>query len=146
MKVYGAWVESESGVIEPRISLHVLSGDAEWIKAEFLIDTGAERTVFSYELLFVLQLDPEESDGSYVQGVGGTSSTVQVATSLRLKRDDGSLLPIHGSYYGFTDPIALELSVLGRDVLGHFALIVDRPGRIVALVAGQHSYQIIATT
>jgi hypothetical protein len=84
-------------------------------------------------------------DGSFVQGVGGSSNTVQVTTSLRLKRDDGIKLPIHGSYYGFTDPIALELSVLGRDVLGHFALIVDRPGRVVALVTGQHSYRIVST-
>lgn len=107
MKIYGEWVESESRVLEPRISLHVLSGHGEWIKADFLIDTGAERTVFNYDLLYSLQLDPLESDGRYVQGVGGSSNTVQVATSLRLKRDDRQYVPIHGSYYGFTDPIAL---------------------------------------
>lgn len=34
------------------------------------------------------------------------------------------------------------MSVLGRDVTNLFALIVDRPGDLVCLLAKQHSYVI----
>jgi hypothetical protein len=110
-----------------------------------LIDTGAEATVFRYDLLYSLQLEAESDDGSFLTGVGGASSSVRVATALRFERDDGVPVVFNGTFYGFTDPIALDLSVLGRDVLGHFAAIVDRPSTVVALLAGQHRYQIVAS-
>lgn len=35
-----------------------------------------------------------------------------------------------------------ELSILGRDVLGNFAVILDRPGDAIALLHGRHRYSI----
>jgi len=35
------------------------------------------------------------------------------------------------------------MSVLGRDILDLFAVIVDRPGDVVCLVGQRHRYQIV---
>ena len=41
---------------------------------------------------------------------------------------------INSHFYVLTDPSALDMSVLGRDLLNLFALIVDRPGDRVCLL------------
>jgi hypothetical protein len=61
MRINGTWIESDSGVVEPRVAIDVLAADGSWNEVQFLIDTGADRTVFSYDLLYLLQLEPEES-------------------------------------------------------------------------------------
>jgi hypothetical protein len=38
---------------------------------------------------------------------------------------------------------ALDLSVLGRDILDFFVLIVDRPGNIVCLLSQRRRHEII---
>lgn len=144
MRLNGEWLANRAGVLLPTITIAVRAADGSWRKSPFLVDTGAEATVLRYDLLYSLQLEPVPDDGSFLTGVGGESSSVRVATALRFERDDGVPVVFNGTYYGFTDPIALDLSVLGRDVLGHFAAVVDRPGLAVALVAGQHRYQIVS--
>jgi hypothetical protein len=42
-----------------------------------------------------------------------------------------------------TDPGALDLCVLGRDILDLFAVIIDRPGKVVCLLSQKHRYAII---
>jgi len=144
MRLNGSWAEGHSGVWLPTISIDVRAFDESWRKSRFLIDTGADITVLRYDLLYELQLEPESDDGSFLSGVGGESTSVRVATTLRFERDDGILVSFNGTFHGFTDPTALDISVLGRDVLGHFAAIVDRPGKLVTLLAGQHRYEIFA--
>src|SRR5262245_27956356 len=46
-------------------------------------------------------------------------------------------------FIAVTDPTALDLSVLGSDILDLFALIVDRPGNTVCLLSRRHRYEII---
>jgi hypothetical protein len=41
-----------------------------------------------------------------------------------------------------TDAATLDLSVLGRDILRWFALIVDRPGNAICLLNQRHRYAI----
>ena len=96
-----------------------------------------------YELLYALQLYPETNDGSSLSGLGGGTASMRVATTLRIDRDDGVPVHFHGVFHGLTDPTELDMSILGRDILRHFALIVDRPGLVVTFVAGQHGYRIL---
>ena len=145
MRLNGQWETDRAGGLCPTITVEVRAADGSWHKTSFLVDTGAEATVLRYDLLYSLQLEQESDDGSFLTGVGGESASVRVATALRFERDDGVTVTFNGTYYGFTDPIALDMSVLGRDVLGHFAAVVDRPGLAVALVAGQHRYQIVTS-
>jgi len=49
---------------------------------------------------------------------------------------------LRGRFAACVDPQLLDMSVLGRDVLDLFAVIVDRPGDTIALVGQQHRYSI----
>jgi hypothetical protein len=49
---------------------------------------------------------------------------------------------IRGHFAVATDPIALDVNIPGRDLLFHFAVIVDRPAKHVVLVAPNHRYRI----
>lgn len=140
--IHGEWHWSESGGVTPRVEAEIRTRDGNWVAASFLLDTGAERSVFTYDVLDALQLDPEPSDGTYLTGVGGTSATILVATKIRMQAIDGQWAPVNGIYYAFTDPISLDLCILGRDVLSNFAVIVDRPGSQILLLARDHRYHV----
>jgi hypothetical protein len=49
-----------------------------------------------------------------------------------------------GDYAAVLNEDSLDVNVLGRDILGFFATIVDYPNRLVCLVAQSHDYQIVA--
>jgi hypothetical protein len=71
------------------------------------------------------------------------TEAVVVQTKLQLFRETGAPVTFHSHFTAVTDLTALDLSVLGRDVLDMFALIVDRPGNIVCLLSQRHRYQVI---
>jgi len=48
-----------------------------------------------------------------------------------------------GQYAAVTTPEALDMNVLGRDITGRFAVIVDPPGNIVCLLGQRHQYSIM---
>jgi hypothetical protein len=76
-------------------------------------------------------------------GIGGDAGFVVVRTVLELRGQAGRPATIRGEFAAFTDPGAAELSILGRDVLDNFRLIVSRPDDEVLLLAGNHRYQIV---
>jgi hypothetical protein len=76
-------------------------------------------------------------------GVGGAVPTVGIEISIRLRREDGSAVLFRGTFAAFTQPEALDMSVLGRDITNLFAVIVDRPGDAVCLLGQRHRYVII---
>jgi hypothetical protein len=84
-------------------------------------------------------------DGQSLFGVGGTQAFVQVQTVLELVRDDGGTANVRGVFAAFTDTAATDLSVLGRDVLNHFDVILSRPRDEVLLLAAPHRYQVYAS-
>ena len=52
---------------------------------------------------------------------------------------------VRASYAAFFQEEALDISVLGRDVLNLFAVIVDRPANRVLLLHGADSYALQRT-
>jgi hypothetical protein len=76
--------------------------------------------------------------------VGGAQGAVMVRTTLSLYAEDGSPARIQGEFAGFTDPAAADMSILGRDVLDHFDLIISRRRQEVVLLATNHRYQVEA--
>jgi hypothetical protein len=74
--------------------------------------------------------------------MGGERVFVMVTTRVELLRDAGGLIRIHGEFASFTDPTATDLSILGRDVLGNFDLIVSRRRNHVLLFAPRHQYRV----
>jgi predicted aspartyl protease len=141
MRVNGEWYESDEGIVRPLIRADVLAADGSWRSAEFLVDTGADRTVLTAGLLTALRLQPLPTVDQ-LGGLGGVAQSVLVRTQIRMTRDDGIPVVFRGEYAAVTAPEALDMSVLGRDITDLFAVVVDRPGNVICLLGQSHRYHI----
>lgn len=109
----------------------------------FLLDGGADRTVFSpdlFNLLWPLQITA--ADSSQLASVGGHASAITIETSIGFYRDTGRPITVQGTFRVFTETESADMSVLGRDVTNNFRVIYDYPDQIVALLAKPHYYEI----
>lgn len=143
MVIVGVWRRSDDGITRPMVLAHV-TGPNEIIHVEwFLVDSGADCTAFSAGLLSKLGWTLDQASSGYsLQGIGGSSSVVEGTATIELPRSDGEPARIRGSYCAFTDPMATEISVLGRDILYHFDVILSRRRNEVLLLSGNHQYQV----
>ena len=144
MLVPGEWLECDDGIVRPVMRGEVLRADGGWEPDIFLLDTGADRTVLCGAISAALAVPT--SDAGRLGGIGGVTGAVSMQTQVRLTKGDGRPIILRGEYAALTDPAALDMSVLGRDVTGLFAVVVDCPGNYVALVSQRHTYHITATT
>ena len=143
MRVTGEWQLRDDGVVRPIMRAKVLGSTGNLTPENFLIDSGADRTVLSAVLLARLQLPPQSAaPGVTLSGIGGTSEFALVTTVIAFMGDDGGLVRIRGEFAGFTDPKATDVSILGRDVLDNFDLIIGRHRNNILLLAPRHRYRI----
>ena len=84
MQFNGGWYLCDDGIIRPIMRGEILAGSGAWRAAEFLIDTGADRTVFSANVLEALGLTAGVHES--VAGIGGVVDVVVVTTRIRLTR------------------------------------------------------------
>ena len=142
MQINGEWLLCDDSIVRPVIRGHILDGHGAWIHVPFLVDTGADRTVFSAPVLAALALQPTLSP-ERLGGVGGIVTPVVIETHLRFRREGGrGMVTFRGQYVAVTEREALDMSVLGRDITGLFALIVDQPGSVICLLRQRHRYAI----
>jgi hypothetical protein len=141
MRLNGEWLQCEDGDIRPVMRGELCGADGIWRGLEFLVDTGADRTVFSARALDDSRL-PHIPPDIPIGGFGGITSTVLIQAQFRIARDDGMNAVFRGRFAACVQTEDLELSILGRDVLDMFALIVDRQSDVVAIVGQDHSYTI----
>ena len=139
MRINGVWQLDEHEVTEPVLFGRLQRLDSSWIPAAFLIDTGAERTLLSPDILEALGFVATPSRHQFV-GLGGAVDVWTVQTKLRLDLDSGSHIDINGPFDGLHSGREGEMSILGRDVIGHFATIFDRPADTITLLHGRHRY------
>lgn len=88
-------------------------------------------------------LDGEAAE-QHLRGVGGQVQFVSAPLTLRIQRETGQGIQFDGDFAAFTDPAALDMSVLGRDIMNLFAVIVDRPQDVVCMLGQRHRYTIVA--
>ena len=141
MRIDGAWFVCDDGGLRPIIRGKVRTADGALVETPFLLDTGADRTVFSAAILVELgltHLDPPNE----LAGVGGVADSVLVETVIQLSLDVGGKAAFRGRFATFTNPTSLDMSVLGRDITNLFAGIVDRPRDVVCLLGQRHKYVI----
>ena len=140
MLIRGQWTQCDDGIVRPVIAGEVLAAEGSWLPVEMLVDVGADRSVFTAGVLATLALPhlPAPQLGC----VGGAASTVAIGTHLRLSLGGGSTVTLQGSFAGFTTAEALDMNILGRDIMNLFAVIVDRPGDVVCLIGKGHRYAI----
>ena len=55
MRVNGAWLPSDDGVIRPIVPGLLRLPDGHWLEVSFLLDAGADRTVFSADFFSLLE-------------------------------------------------------------------------------------------
>src|SRR5262245_13354023 len=122
MLLKGKWDLCLDGVVRPVLRGEAEAGNGAWVGVPFLVDTGADRTLFSADVLRQLALPPLDIPEG-LSGVGGTVQSVVVETRLQFPKDDGAMVVFRGWYAGTPDEAALDMSVLGRDITSHFALI-----------------------
>ncbi len=143
MRVNGQWLMCEDGVVRPAVFGLVRSADQQMVEVTFLLDAGADRTVFSADFLALLQpLESSTTEQIHLSGVGGMVGSITVGTVIGFIRDDGRVATVRGQFGVFTEGESAELSVLGRDVTNNFGVIYDYPNRAVALLALPHYYEI----
>jgi hypothetical protein len=142
MRVVGEWLPCDDGINRPSITGLVCLTDEQWTKVTFLLDSGADRTVFGAEFLSLLQpLESFSEEQIHLAGVGGPVGSITIETAIGFIRDDERLVRIRGRFSVFTNGSG-NMSVLGRDVTNNFSVIYDYPNQSVALLASPHYYEI----
>ncbi len=143
MRVNGSWEFCEDNAIRPLVQGLVQVTDTQWMEVTFLLDAGADRTVFSARLLHLLRpLEIFETEPTLLAGVGGQVNHIIIETALGLRRDDEQVVKVRGTFGVFKEDETADLSVLGRDVTNNFGVIYDYPNQTVALLAPPHFYEI----
>jgi hypothetical protein len=141
MRIDGEWYECDDGLVRPIIRGEILTKNGFWEPTPFLVDTGADRTVFSAAILEVLGFEAATGrQGWKLGGLGGLATAVEVETKIRLSREGGGHAHFIGTYAAVTQLEALDMSVLGRDITEMFAVIVDRTRNVVSLLRDPHRY------
>jgi hypothetical protein len=139
MRIDGEWFVGDDGLARPVIRGEALSAGGLWIGTPFLMDTGADRTVLTAAALELLGLSGEASPDR-IGGLGGVVRSVSVQTKIRLTRESGAKVHFRGEFTAVTELQALDMCILGRDITGLFAVIVDLPNDVVCLVRERHRY------
>jgi hypothetical protein len=143
MRIAGEWRVCDDGVTRPAVQAKVQAGEGTFHADFFLVDSCADRTVLSAAML--AKLGPSATSapaGFALQGIGGVSGCVPIQSVLEFTRDDGGVAHVRGEFAAFTDPAATDLSILGRDVLNIFDVILSRRRNEVLLLAPNHQYRV----
>jgi hypothetical protein len=141
MRINGTWHTGDDGVVRPVMLGEILAANDFWLQAPFLLDIGADRTVLSASVLALLGYQPAEVH-ERLGGIGGVTDAVTVATRIKLICEDDKPIVFHGQYAAVTRLEALDMSVLGRDILHLFGVIVDQSNSLVCMLRPPHRYLI----
>jgi hypothetical protein len=127
----------------PTVTAGVEATDGRVHRERFLVDSGADRTVFSAGMLGRLGAVPTAAPaGQALAGVGGSLTFVELSTLLEFVCEDGGVARVRGTFAATADPSATDLSILGRDVLSNFDVIVSRRLNEVLLLGPGHRYRV----
>jgi len=128
--------------VRPVVSGAVRLASDRWLEVDFLLDAGADRTVFSARFLHHLRHLSTKSTEIILAGVGGGAESITIETSIGFVRDDGEIVTVRGTFAAFTKLESADLSILGRDVTDNFSVIYDYPQQVIVLLAPPHAYEI----
>src|SRR5438105_1379784 len=143
MYIPGEWHLCDDGIERPVVRGEALALAGTWEKALFLVDTGADRTVLSADVLAALGLATLPAEDR-LGGLGGVVDSALVQTTIRLPDGRTGKVTFQGQFAAVSDAEALDMSVLGRDITGLFAVIVDLPAGVVCMVGQRHRYVVQA--
>jgi hypothetical protein len=140
MQIDGRWSRAKDNVARPIIEGAVRNALGHWVAVEFLVDPGSDCSLFSSDVMAKLDLVPEAADG--LTGVGGDVLGLWVKTTIRLVPRGPMAATFAGRFAAVNGP-SPDISLLGRDILNCFAVIIDYPQQIVCLVRERHGYIVV---
>ena len=122
--------------LAPFVEAGIRATDGKWVSVFFLIDLGADGTYLPSKYIEELdiQIDQVKTEDD-VAGVGGQRiKHVSFTTQLRFinKVKDEKIFDVEIGV--FTQEEALDLPVLGRDVMNFFTLLCDARANLVWLM------------
>lgn len=131
--IHGRWI-LEGNVRRPKIAAKVIYGNAQATSSvDFLLDTGADFTHFGAVDFAIMQFmfgitAASLPPGPPVSGIGGIAAVFRLP--VRLAFADGTTLAVPTAAVSqanvtVTPANRLLPSLLGRDVLSHFAVYAD---------------------
>jgi Retroviral aspartyl protease len=145
MQIVGHWWQGDDGVTRPVVEINVSGSDGKLHSDRFLIDSGADCTALSSALMDRLQLPARQPDANQLLlGIGGSRRHRWVNAALEFLDDTGRVIRVRGEVAGFIDSAASEMSILGRDILNNFDVILSRRRADVLLLAPNHKYQVVS--
>lgn len=139
MRIDGAWRLCDDGVTRPVLWAEAQGANGAWLPLTFLADCGADRTVLSADAFASLGIVPKPAQ-EQISGIGGATDSVAFDTRIRMLRNDGQTLLFRGRFAAATTAMALDMSVLGRDITNLLALVVDRPSNVICLLSKGERY------
>jgi len=95
MRINGEWFLFDDDILRPVIRGEISTEAGAWQQAEFLVDTGADRTVFSAATASKLGLQSSDLR-ERISGLGGAVNSVVVQTKIQLTRETGSKVTFSG--------------------------------------------------
>lgn len=143
MRLDGRWHVCDDEVVRPTLFGEVQTAAGAWVNTRFLLDTGADRSVLSADILARIGV-PKDAPQSQIAGVGGVTDTMVIHTTLRFSTSEHAKVTFKGLFRAVTNLETLDMSVLGRDVTDLFAVIFDRPQDLICLVSQAHGYTVHA--
>jgi hypothetical protein len=145
MRIVGKWHRCDDGTARPIVETTLPDAAGQPVFERFLVDSCADCTVLSADLLSKLKLASKSSSADVsLKGISGAGAHVVVNTIVEFLRAEGGPARVRGEMAAFTDPTATDLSILGRDVLDHFDVIISRRRDEVLLLSGNHHYHVSA--
>ena len=139
MRIDGHWSQAKDGVPRPIIEGAVKNGRAQWVPVDFLVDPGSDCSLLSSDVLAKLGLAAVPADG--LAGIRGEVTGMWVKTTIRLIPRGATAATFEGRFAAVVGP-SPDISLLGRDILNLFAVIIDYPQEVVCLVSQRHRYVI----
>ncbi|MEP6740981.1 MAG: retropepsin-like aspartic protease [bacterium] len=103
-----------------RVTLRTLSNGNIVPDVPMLIDSGADLTLIPGRFIEVLKLEVDQSESYELEGFDGNRS---MAESVQLE-----LVFLRRSFRGRFLLVNSQSGILGRNVLNHFAILLDGPG------------------
>jgi hypothetical protein len=145
MRIDGRWHRFRDGVLRPVVDAAVQTPSGTWQPVMFLLDAGADRTVFDNTFLSLLApLPSPQGKTPELGGLGGKVDCIFIQTRLGFARSDGKRVSVQGPFGVFSDAATSDVSILGRDVTNNFDVIYSYSSRQVILVAPPHEFKIQA--
>lgn len=142
MQLRGEWYECDDHVLRPTIRAEVHWADGVAYDVRFLVDTAADCTALSAELVPGLPAAQPPPPHLTLSGIGGRAAFGVVSCTLAFPRPGAVPITIRGQLAVFAEPGAIDMCVLGRDVMSYFDLIVSWRHDTVLLVGGNDRFAV----